>query len=216
MPTGTAVGASILSADFTRLGDEVGRALAAGAGFVHVDVMDGHFVPNLSMGPAVCAAVRRCAPDAPIDVHLMVERPLQFLEPFAASGADWCTVHVEAHDDPRECLARIRALGMRAGLAFNPKTPIEPAAHNGLLDDADFILIMSVQPGYSGQSFMPYVLDKARWLRSGGWSRPIEVDGGVSGTTASACRAAGCTLLVSASAIFGSRDYAAAIAQMAS
>ena len=213
-PQGIAVGASILSADFADLGNEIAAALAAGAGFVHVDVMDGHFVPNLSMGPAVCAAARRAAPRAPIDVHLMVQRPLAFIEPFAAAGADWCTVHIEAQDDPRACSERIRALGMQAGFAFNPRTPVEHALDSGVLEAADFILIMSVQPGYSGQAFMPEVLAKARLLRSAGWKGPIEIDGGVSPLNAAACRAAGCTLLVSASAIFGSRDYAAAIRGM--
>jgi ribulose-phosphate 3-epimerase len=203
-PAGVAVGASILSADFTELGNEIASALGAGAGFIHVDVMDGHFVPNLSMGPAVCAAVRRAAPRAPVDVHLMVQRPLSFIEPFAKAGADWCTVHVEAQDDPRECAERSRSLGMKAGLAFNPRTPVEH----------DFVLIMSVQPGYSGQAFMPDVLAKARLLRQAGWQGPIEIDGGVSPLNAQACRAAGCTLLVSASAIFGSGDYAAAIGGM--
>ncbi|MBM4110010.1 MAG: ribulose-phosphate 3-epimerase [Phycisphaerae bacterium] len=213
-PSGVAVGASILSADFARLGDEITASLRAGAGFVHVDVMDGHFVPNLSMGPAVCAAVRRAAPRAPVDVHLMVQRPLAFIEPFAKAGADWCTVHIEAQDDPRECAERSRSLGMKAGLAFNPRTPIEHALDAGLLEAADFVLIMSVQPGYSGQAFMPEVLDKARLLRRAGWQGPIEIDGGVSPSNAQACRAAGCTLLVSASAIFGSGDYAAAVGGM--
>lgn len=213
-PSGVAVGASILSADFARLGDEITASLRAGASFVHVDVMDGHFVPNLSMGPAVCAAVRRAAPRAPVDVHLMVQRPLAFIEPFAKAGADWCTVHIEAQDDPRECAERSRSLGMKAGLAFNPRTPIEHALDAGLLEAADFVLIMSVQPGYSGQAFMPEVLDKARLLRRAGWQGPIEIDGGVSPSNAQACRAAGCTLLVSASAIFGSGDYAAAVGGM--
>jgi len=211
LPQGIAVGASILSADFAELGNEIAAAVGAGAGFIHVDVMDGHFVPNLSMGPAVCGAVRRAAPRVPVDVHLMVQRPLSFIEPFAKAGADWCTVHVEAQDDPRECAERSRSLGMKAGLAFNPRTPVEHAIDAGLLDAADFILIMSVQPGYSGQSFMPEVLMKARSLRRSGWQGPIEIDGGVSPQNAEACRAAGCTLLVSASAIFGSGDYAVAI-----
>ncbi|MBM4051339.1 MAG: ribulose-phosphate 3-epimerase [Planctomycetes bacterium] len=213
-PSGVAVGASILSADFAELGKEIAAALGAGAGFVHVDVMDGHFVPNLSMGPAVCAAVRRAAPRAPVDVHLMVQRPLSFIEPFAKAGADWCTVHVEARDDPRECAERSRSLGMKAGLAFNPATPVEHALDAGLLEAADFILIMSVHPGYSGQAFIPEVLDKVRLLRRAGWQGPIEIDGGVSPLNADACRAAGCTLLVSASAIFGSNDYATAIGAM--
>jgi ribulose-phosphate 3-epimerase len=176
--------------------------------------MDGHFVPNLSMGPVVCAAARRAAPWAPLDVHLMVQRPLSFIEPFAKAGADWCTVHVEAQDDPRECAERSRSLGMKSGLAFNPRTPVEHALDAGLLEAADFILIMSVQPGYSGQVFMPEVLAKARLLRQAGWRGPIEIDGGVSPLNAEACRTAGCTLLVSASAIFGSSDYSAAIGGM--
>ncbi len=214
LPRGSVVGASILSADFGRLANEVDAALHAGAQFVHVDVMDGHFVPNLSMGPAVCAAVRRHAPTAPIDVHLMVQRPLMFIEPFAKAGADWCTVHAEAQDDPRECALQIHRLGMKVGIAFNPPTAMEFAIDAGMLDHADFVLIMSVNPGYSGQAFIPNALDKVRLLRRAGWAGPIEVDGGVTPANAAACRDAGCTMLVSASAIYGSRDYAAAISGM--
>lgn len=215
-PPRSLVAASILSADFTRLGDECRAVIAAGADAIHVDVMDGHFVPNLSMGPAICQAVRRAVPDAFIDVHLMVEAPSRFLEPFAKAGANHCTVHQEVREvqhDLRAIVERCHALRMSAGVAVNPDTPVTALADLG--ECADLILVMSVHPGYSGQAFIPAVLDKVRELRLRLGSRPrIEIDGGVSPANAAACVDAGVDVVVSASALFGSKDYGATIAAL--
>jgi len=209
-PKDPLVAASVLSADFTRLGEEIASALGAGADLVHLDVMDGHFVPNLSMGPALCRSVRKLFPDLVLDVHLMVERPLRFVEPFAAAGGDLCTVHVEAADDPASTLAAIRDAGLLAGLALNPGTPAE--AVFPFLDACDLVLVMSVQPGYAGQAFRPEVLAKCRSIAARiGPACRLEIDGGVGPANAAACREAGCDTLVAASAIFGAPDRAAAI-----
>lgn len=185
--------------------------VAAGAEVIHVDVMDGHFAPNLSMGPAVCAAIRRAVPLSFIDVHLMVERPSQFLEAFAQAGANHCTVHAEV-DEPHASLAHTcHRLGMTAGIAVNPPTPVERI--ESMLEHFDLALVMSVNPGFSGQAFMPEVLDKVRWLRRKvGTRMRVEIDGGVSPTNAAQCVEAGVDVVVSASALFGSNDYAATIA----
>ncbi|MEE2680819.1 MAG: ribulose-phosphate 3-epimerase [Planctomycetota bacterium] len=210
-PAQPLVAPSILSADFGRLAEECRSVLDGGADLLHVDVMDGHFVPNLSMGPAVCASIRKHFPDVPIDVHLMVEEPDAFLEPFADAGADHLTVHVEVTSDPASVARRIRDLGCSPGLALNPETPIEHLLPH--IEAFDLALVMSVHPGYSGQTFIPEVLDKVRVLRDRhGDSLRIEADGGVSPDTAPACREAGYDVLVSASSVFGSADRAADIA----
>jgi len=202
---------SILSADFTRLGEEIAAAEAAGAGWIHVDVMDGHFVPNLTMGPFVVENVRRVTA-LPIDVHLMVENPEQLLEPFAKAGASHLTVHVETCPEPARTLKMIKSLGCAAGLTLNPATPassLVPA-----LPLADLVLVMTVHPGYSGQAFMPEMIGKISEVRrmlgkidSSAW---LEVDGGVSAENIFRLREAGATAFVAAHAIFKHPDGIAA------
>ena len=207
---GTLVSASILSADFTRLALDCHAALDAGADTLHVDVMDGHFAPNLSMGPAVCAAVRRGAPAAFLDVHLMLTDPTSFLEPFAKAGADHCTGHIEVLEDPTAFRDRCHRLGMSAGIAINPETPLE--ALDGVAECFDLVLVMSVHPGFSGQSFIDSVLEKTRALSARlGPTQRLEMDGGVAPANAPAVREAGCDVLVAATAIFGGDDYAGSI-----
>jgi ribulose-phosphate 3-epimerase len=215
------VAPSILSADFTKLGAECVAAMRSGADLLHVDVMDGHFAPNLSMGPAVCAAARRAVPDAFLDVHLMVEEPAAFLKPFADAGADHCTVHVEVVDDPRPLADACRSLGMTAGLAFNPATPIERVLP--FVEAFDLFLCMSVVPGFSGQKFIADVLSKCARLKP--LLRPeqrLEIDGGIAPATVRSAKDAGCDVLVAATAVFGAgrpdaapdRMYATAIAAL--
>ncbi len=201
---------SILSADFARLGEEARAVIEAGADLLHLDVMDGHFAPNLSMGPALCRSLRKALPGAFLDVHLMVKDPGFFLQPFADAGADHCTLHIEVIDDPRPLAERCHALGMSAGLAFNPDTPAERVLP--FAEPFDLLLCMSVVPGFSGQKFKPEVLPKCRaikpHLRA---DQRLEIDGGVAPATVEGCRAAGCDVLVAATAVYGERDYAAAI-----
>ncbi len=194
---------SILSADFTRLGEEIAAIEAAGADWVHVDVMDGHFVPNLTMGPFVVEHVRRVT-SLPIDVHLMVTNPEDRFEAFAKAGATYMTIHVETCPDAVSTLKKIKALGCKAGLTLNPATPaadLEPA-----LALADLVLVMTVQPGYSGQAFKPEVTPKIAEIRRRldeiGSAARLEVDGGISAATISQVREAGADAFVAANAVF--------------
>jgi ribulose-phosphate 3-epimerase len=207
---------SILSADFADMGNECEAVLDGGGDLLHLDVMDGHFVSNLTMGPAMCAALRRRFPKTCLDVHMMVEDPLRFVSAFAAAGATNYTFHIEVVKDPTDVAGEIHRAGMTAGLAINPPTDVERILP--FVEAVDMVLIMSVNPGFSGQAFIPEVLEKARrvkpMLRK---DQRLEVDGGVNRKTATACREAGMDVLVSASAIFGakSRDkYASIIADL--
>jgi ribulose-phosphate 3-epimerase len=203
---------SILSADFGRLADEVRAVDAAGADWIHVDVMDGHFVPPLTIGPLVVRAVR-AATTLPLDVHLMIEHPERQVEAFVAAGADRVTVHIEACPDPAAVARQIRGAGARPGLSLNPPTPIERVA--GAMVDFDLLLVMTVNPGWGGQPIVDGAIDKiaaARRLRTEtGSDFLIEVDGGIKATNAAAAAHAGADVLVAGSAVFGDADYHAAI-----
>lgn len=206
---------SLLSADFARLGEEVRAVAAAGADVIHVDVMDGHFVPNITIGPLVVEAVRKVT-HLPLDVHLMITDPDRYLEAFAKAGADWITVHVETGFHLHRTVHAIKELGKKAGVVLNPATPL--ATLDYILPDVDLVMLMSVNPGYGGQSFIPSALDKIRSLKqmidSRGLSCGIEVDGGVSPKTLPAVRAAGANIFVAGSAIFGQPDYRKVVAEM--
>lgn len=207
---------SILSADFARLGEEVDEVLAAGADVVHFDVMDNHYVPNLTFGPLVCEALRKHGVVAPIDVHLMVRPVDQLVGSFAAAGATYISFHPEASDHVHRTISLIRESGCKPGLVFNPATPLDWLDH--CLDDLDLVLIMSVNPGFGGQSFIPSSLEKLRTVRklitASGRPVRLEVDGGVKTSNIAEIAAAGADMLVAGSAIFGSKDYKATIAAM--
>jgi len=209
---------SILSADFARLGEDVAAVLAAGADIVHFDVMDNHFVPNLTIGPLLCEALRNYGIEAPIDVHLMVEPVDRIIPDFASAGASYITFHPEASRHIDRSLALIREAGCKAGLVFNPATPL--ACLEYVLDKVDLVLIMSVNPGFGGQTFIASALDKLRAARAiidrSGREIRLEVDGGVKVDNIAAIAAAGADTFVAGSAIFGSADYAATIAAMRS
>lgn len=207
---------SILSADFARLGEEVDAVLAAGADVVHFDVMDNHFVPNLTIGPLVCEALRKHGVEAPIDVHLMVDPVDRLIPEFADAGASYITFHPEGSRHVHRSLNLIREQGCKAGLVFNPATPLTWLEH--VIDDLDMILIMSVNPGFGGQAFIESSLDKLRQARriiaASGKDIRLEIDGGVKTGNIGEIAAAGADTFVVGSAIFGSDDYAATIAAM--
>lgn len=200
---------SLLSSDFARLADEVRRVEEAGADWHHVDVMDGHFVPNMTIGPPVVKALARVA-QKPLDVHLMIEHPARWIEAYAKAGAHAITFHAEAVsglEGAREALAACRAHGVQvAGLALNPDTPLEP--WEALLPELDMVLVMSVFPGFGGQSFLPDTLEKTRRLRTLGYAGHVEMDGGLNQETLPLCAEAGADVLVSGSAVFGAPDLA--------
>ena len=206
---------SILSADFSRLGDEIRALEAAGADYIHVDVMDGHFVPNITIGPLIVEAARRVTA-LPLDVHLMIENPDRYIPDFAAAGADIIVVHAEAVNHLHRTVQLITSLGKRAGVSLNPATPLNVLDY--VLDDLDLVLLMTVNPGFGGQSFIDACLPKIHSLRAmldrRGSEAELEVDGGVKISNIARISHAGADVFVAGSAIFGSPDYGATIAEM--
>ncbi len=206
---------SILSADFSRLGEEVRAVEAAGADWMHLDVMDGHFVPNLTIGPGIVKAVDQVT-QLPLDVHLMIDNPADFVEAFVKAGADYLVVHQEGQPHLHRLVGRIRELGAKAGVALNPSTPLNTVVD--ILPDLDLLLIMSVNPGFGGQGFIPGALAKLRAARELiDRTNPavlLEIDGGVKADNAAAVREAGVDAIVSGSGIYGHGDYRARIAAL--
>ena len=207
---------SILSADFARLGEDVSQVLAAGADLVHFDVMDNHYVPNLTIGPMICEALRNYGIEAPIDVHLMVKPVDRIIPDFASAGASYITFHPEASEHVDRTLGLIREQGCKSGLVFNPATPLDWLQY--VIDKVDMVLLMSVNPGFGGQKFIPSTLDKLRAARqiidASGREIRLEIDGGVKVENIGEIAAAGADTFVAGSAIFGSPDYRATIDAM--
>ncbi|KGR73849.1 ribulose-phosphate 3-epimerase [Ureibacillus sinduriensis] len=206
---------SILSADFAKLGQEVKEVEAAGAELIHIDVMDGQFVPNITMGPIVVEALRPIT-QLPLDVHLMIENPDNYIEQFAKAGADYISVHVEACRHLHRTIQLIRSLGVKPGVVLNPHTPIESIQH--ILEDIDFVLFMTVNPGFGGQKFISSVVPKiealSKIIKERGLSIEIEVDGGITSETIGACTKAGATMIVAGSAIYNKENRREAIQEI--
>lgn len=205
------VAPSILSADFSKLGEEIEKISEAGAHYIHIDVMDGNFVPNITFGPAVIKAVRKCT-DKIFDVHLMMEKPERYIKHFAEAGADIIVVHVEACPHLHRTIQEIKSYGIKAGVSLNPHTPVESIKH--LIPELDMVLIMSVNPGFGGQSFIPFSLEKIKQVREMSPTIDIEVDGGIVEETGKMCVDAGANILVAGSYIFGG-DYKERITKLA-
>ena len=205
---------SILSADFLKLGEEIKAAEAAGADMLHIDIMDGHFVPNITIGSSIVKSIRKITP-LPLDVHLMIEEPDKYLRDFIKAGADYLTVHYEASVHLHRTIQRIKESGIKAGVSLNPATPIWSLEH--ILPDADIALLMSVNPGFGGQDFIPQIIDKIKTLknllREKGFPTLIEVDGGVKLENAADIISAGADILVMGSAFFNSKNYETTIKQ---
>lgn len=206
---------SILSADFSKLGMEIKDVEQGGADYIHVDVMDGHFVPNITIGPLIVEAIRPIT-KLPLDVHLMIENPDDYIEAFANAGADYITVHVEACKHLHRTIHYIKSFGVKAGVVLNPATPVETIQH--IIDDVDMVLLMSVNPGFGGQAFISSVLPKIRQVKEMAQTRgldiEIEIDGGVNEETAKLCIEAGANVLVAGSAIYNKKDRGQAIAAL--
>ncbi len=199
---------SILSADFCRLGEEINAVVESGADLIHFDVMDGQFVPNLTMGPPVLASIRSVT-EVPLDVHLMIDEPERYVEDFANAGADIISFHVEATQHPHRLIHKIKDLGCQAGIALNPSTSQDEIEY--LVDELDMVLVMTVNPGFSGQSFIPDMVEKIRNVRAMMGDRDVEVDGGIDNQTAHLVSEAGANILVSGSYIYGHTSYMEAI-----
>ena len=216
MPLPDQIAPSILSADFARLGEEVDAVIAAGADMIHFDVMDYHYVPNLTIGPLVCSALRKHGVSVPIDVHLMVTPVDGLIQDFAEAGASSITFHPEATRHVDRSLQLVRDLGCTNGLGLNPATPLDTLDH--VLDKLDMVLLMSVNPGFGGQAFIPHTLDKIRAVRArldaGGHAARLEVDGGIKVDNIAAVKRAGADTFVCGSAIFDTADYGATVAAL--
>ncbi len=202
------VAPSILSSDFSRLGEEIGAVIDAGADWIHVDVMDGHFVPNITVGPPVVASLRKCC-TVPLDVHLMIDNPEDYVEDFANAGADIITFQIEAARHPHRLLSKIKDLGCKAGVVLNPGTSQDEIEF--LVDAVDLILVMTVNPGFGGQRFIPEMLQKIQYLRAMLGDRDLQVDGGIDASTVADVVGAGANVLVAGNYIYNSPSYMEAI-----